>query len=46
MPAGPFAFAPRGRDLVAGAFADHLALELGERQQDVEHQPAHRRGWC
>jgi hypothetical protein len=34
---GPFPLAPRGRDLVARAFGDHLALELGERQQHVEH---------
>ena len=33
----------RSRELVADPLADHLALELGEREQDVERQPAHRR---
>ena len=40
----PQALAFAGGDLVADAFARDLALELGEGQQDVEHQPAHRRG--
>ena len=33
-----------GRELVADALADHLALELGEGEQDVERQPPHRGG--
>jgi hypothetical protein len=33
---GPLALAPGGGHLVAGAFGDDLALELGEGQQDVE----------
>jgi hypothetical protein len=32
------------RDLVAHPFADHLALELGERQQDIEREPPHAGG--
>jgi len=43
-PAHPHPFGLAGGDLVADAFASDLALELGERQQDVEHQPAHRGG--
>ena len=42
--AHPHALLAGGRELVADALADHLALELGERQQDVERQPPHRRG--
>ena len=34
----------RCRDLVADALARDLALELGERQQHVQRQPAHRGG--
>jgi hypothetical protein len=34
------AFAFRGSDLVADAFAGNLAFELGERQQHVQCQPA------
>ena len=41
---GPFALAARGGDLVAGPLGDDLALELGEGQQDVEHEASHRRG--
>jgi hypothetical protein len=37
--AHPHALALAGRDLVADAFAGDLALELGEGQQDVQHQP-------
>src|SRR5580704_8398315 len=37
----PDPFALRRRDLVAHPFADHLALELGERQQDIEREPPH-----
>src|ERR1700732_4666837 len=37
--ADPDPFALRCRDLVAHPFADHLALELGERQQDIEREP-------
>ena len=33
-----------GRELVADPLADHLALELGEAEQDVQRQPAHGRG--
>jgi len=40
-PPGPFPLAAGGGDLVAGAFRDDLPLELGERQQDVQHQPPH-----
>ena len=36
------AFLLRSRDLVADAFAGDLALELGEGEQHVEGQPAHR----
>ena len=42
--AGPLALPARRRDLVARPFADDLPLELGEGQEHVEHQPAHRRG--
>ena len=38
---GPFAFATRGGHLVARAFGDDLALELGEGQQDVEDEASH-----
>src|SRR5580704_13167113 len=37
----PDPFALRRRDLVAHPFADHLSLELGERQQDIEREPPH-----
>ncbi len=40
--AHPHAFAFGGRDLVADAFPGDLALELGEGEQDVEGQTAHR----
>ena len=40
--AHPHALALAGCDLVADAFAGDLALELGEGQQDVQHQPTHR----
>ena len=40
--AHPHALLARGRELVPDALADHLALELGEDEQDVERQPAHR----
>src|SRR5436190_21261792 len=33
----------RSGDLVADAFPDDLALELSERQQNVEGEPPHRR---
>jgi hypothetical protein len=36
----PQALAARGRELVADALADHLALELRETEQNVEPQPA------
>ena len=42
LAAGPLALAARGGDLVPGALGDDLPLELGEGEQDVEHQPAHR----
>ena len=38
----PHALLLRGRDLVADALARDLALELGERQQNVQGQPSHR----
>src|SRR5262249_33940067 len=41
---GPLALATGGGHLVAGAFGDDLAFELGEGQQDVEDQPSHRSG--
>ena len=41
--AHPHALGLRRRDLVADALAGDLALELGEREQHVERQPAHRR---
>ncbi len=40
----PFPPATLGRNLVTDPLADDLTLELGERQQDVERQPAHRMG--
>ena len=42
--AHPHALALAGGDLVADALAGHLPLELGEGQEDVQHQPPHRRG--
>ena len=42
--ADPEPFALGGGDLVADAFGRDLALELGERQQHVEGQTAHRGG--
>jgi hypothetical protein len=41
-PAHPHALALGGCDLVADALAGDLALELGERQEDVEGEPPHR----
>ena len=43
-PAGPFAFAASGGDLVPCPFRDHLSFELGEGQEYVQNQPSHRRG--
>ena len=43
-PAHPHALLAAGGDLVADALGRHLPLELGERQQDVQRQPPHRRG--
>ena len=43
-PAHPHALGLRGSDLVADALAGDLALELRERQQHVERQPAHAGG--
>lgn len=40
----PFSFTPRGCNLVTGPLRDDLSFELGEREQNVEHQPAHRVG--
>ena len=40
--AHPHALLAGGRDFVADALADHLALKLGEGQQDIERQPTHR----
>ncbi len=42
--AHPHALLLRGGDLVPDALAGDLALELGEGQQHVERQPAHRGG--
>ena len=42
--AHPHALLARGGELVADALADHLALELGEGEQDVQRQPAHGGG--
>ena len=42
--AHPHALLLRGRDLVADAFAGHLALELGEGQQNVQREPSHAAG--
>jgi hypothetical protein len=39
-PAHPHAALPGGRELVTDALADHLALELGEGEQDVEREAA------
>ena len=41
--AHPHALLAGRRELVADAFANHLALELGKGQQDVKREPAHRR---
>ncbi len=43
MPADHFPLRAGGGDLVPRPLGDDLPLELGEREQDVEHQPAHRR---
>ena len=43
-PSNPYPLAFGRRDLVAHPFADHLPLELGEGQQNVERQPSHARG--
>ena len=42
--AHPHALLLRGRDLVADALGRDLPLELGEGQQHVQRQPAHRGG--
>ncbi len=42
--AHPHAAGPGCRELVPDPLADHLALELGEGEQHVEGQPAHRGG--
>src|SRR6516165_9551026 len=42
--AGPLALPAGGCDLVAGAFRDDLAFELGEGQEDIQDQPTHGRG--
>ena len=42
--AHPQPLALAGRNLVADALAGHLALELGEGEQDVQHQPPHGGG--
>ena len=39
---GPLALAALRGDLVSDALADHLALELGEREEDVQRQAPHR----
>src|SRR5208337_800247 len=38
---GPDPFALGGRNLVAHALANHLALELRKREQHIERQPPH-----
>src|SRR5258708_4983251 len=38
MATDPFAFPPCGRHLVARALRDDLALELRERQKDIQRQ--------
>ena len=43
-PAHPHALGLGGGDLVADALGGDLALELGEGEQHVQRQPAHRRG--
>src|SRR5215211_4542898 len=40
-PTDPNAPALGGGDLVTRPLADHLALELGEREQHIEREPAH-----
>ena len=40
--ADPKALAFGGADLVADALGGDLPLELGEGQQDIESEPAHR----
>src|SRR5438874_1199253 len=42
--AHPHALFLRGGNLVSDALPGHLALELGEREQDIEGQPPHRCG--
>ena len=42
--AHPHALLAAGGNLVADALGRHLALELGEREQDVQRQPDHGRG--
>jgi len=43
-PAHPQALALTGGDLVADALPGDFPLELGEGEQDVQHQPPHRGG--
>src|SRR5712675_3307893 len=43
-PADPQALTLGGRDLVADALGSDLAFELGEREKDIEREPAHGRG--
>src|SRR5712675_1042010 len=43
-PADPQTLALGGRDLVANALGSDLAFELGEREKDIEREPAHGRG--
>ena len=45
-PPPPAATRARGGQAGPGALADQLALELGQRREDAEHQPAGRRWWC
>ena len=42
--AHPLSFAPRGGHLVVRALRDHLPLELGKREQDIQRQPAEGSG--
>ena len=41
MPPHPHAPGARGRELVPDALANHLALELGKAEEDVQRQPPH-----
>jgi phosphoribosyl 1,2-cyclic phosphodiesterase len=44
-PTRPFSTTTRRSHFITHSFADHLALELGERKKDVQNKSAHR-GRC